>query len=50
MNERKSVTSSSQKKQYISPKLKIFGTVAKLTLGGGGGTNDGGGVMTKACL
>lgn len=39
------------KKKYASPRLMEYGSLAKLTHGGGGTKNDGGGHNTmSACL
>lgn len=39
------------RKPYVSPKLQVYGSVAKLTRGGNGSGGDGGLVgMRKGCL
>ena len=41
--------SEARKKKYENPRLVCYGTVAKLTQGGGNGANDTGGHHTKHC-
>lgn len=39
-----------KKKKYASPKLRNFGTISKLTLGGSGTVGDGQGHSMPPCL
>ena len=49
-HEPRSSEQTGMKRPYVAPELVEYGTVAKLTQGGGGSVFDGGGMMRSSCL